>query len=126
MSLAPPVKFVVVGAGGYLLNLGVFALLYELGAPYLFASVAAYTISNACMYLGNRYFTFDLGHEGFWAAYARYALVGVAVVVLNAALLAAFVELAGLHPTLAQALSLILLTPLAFVLNKRWTFQLAR
>jgi putative flippase GtrA len=45
---------------------------------------------------------------------------------LNAALLAALVELAALHATLAQALSLLVLTPVAFYLNRRWTFRLAR
>ena len=126
MTLAQPVKFVIVGSAGFVVNLAVFALLYTLGIPYLADSIASYAISNALMYIGNRYFTFSLGHEGFWAAYARYAVVGGAIVGLNAALLAAFVELAGLHATLGQALSLIALTPVAFYLNKRWTFQLTR
>jgi hypothetical protein len=39
------------------------------------------------MYLGSRHFTFRLGHEGFWAAYLRYMLVGV-VTVLTAVILA--------------------------------------
>lgn len=126
MTLPQPVKFLVVGAAGFIVNLAAFALLYELGVPYLAASIASYAISNALMYIGNRYFTFGLSHEGFWAAYARYAIVGGVIVGLNAALLAAFVELAGLHAALGQALSLIVLTPVAFYLNKRWTFQLTR
>jgi putative flippase GtrA len=76
------------------------------------------------MYLGNRYFTFRLGHDGFWSAYARYLLVGLVVVVLNAAVLALLVEVVGLDETLAQALSLLAVTPVAFVLFKRWTFGL--
>jgi putative flippase GtrA len=76
------------------------------------------------MYLGNRYFTFQLGHEGFWGAYLRYMLVGIVVVVLNAAVLAALVEGAGFEPRLGLAVSLILITPVAFVLFKRWTFRL--
>jgi putative flippase GtrA len=126
VTLAQPVKFLLVGAAGFLVNLAVFALLYEFGVAYLVASIASYAISNALMYLGNRYFTFALGHEGFWAAYARYAIVGGVIVGLNVAVLAVLVELAGLHATLGQALSLIVLTPVAFYLNKRWTFQLAR
>lgn len=125
MTLEPPVKFLLVGAAGFVVNLAVFALLYELGTPYVAAAIASYAISNALMYLGNRYFTFTLGHEGFWAAYARYAIVGVVIVGLNAAVLAVLVEAAGLQATLAQAASLLVLTPVAFLLNKRWTFQLA-
>jgi putative flippase GtrA len=116
------VKFVAVGAGGYGVNLAAFALLFARGAPYGAASVAAYLVSSALMYLGNRYFTFRLGHDGFWAAYVRYSLVGVLVAALNLGLLAALVEIAGLDPRLGQALSLVLITPVAFVLNRRWTF----
>jgi putative flippase GtrA len=126
VTLAQPVRFVLVGAAGYAVNLAVFAALYELGVPYLADSVASYAISNGLMYLGNRYFTFGLGHKGFWPAYGRYALVGVAIVGLNALLLAMFVEVLGTRATLGQALSLLVLTPVAFALNKRWTFQLER
>lgn len=124
--MAPPVRFVLVGAAGFVVNLAMFALLYEAGMPYLAASISSYATSNALMYVGNRYFTFALGHDGFWAAYARYAVVGGVIVGLNAAVLAVLVEVAGLHAVLGQALSLLVLTPVAFSLNKRWTFQLAR
>ena len=125
MTVAQPLKFVVVGAGGYVVNLAIFALLYAADVPYVGASIGAYFVSNALMYLGNRYFTFALGHEGFWAAYLRYAVVGVAVAALNALVLAFLVEVLDVHATPAQALSLLLITPVAFVLNKRWTFRLA-
>jgi putative flippase GtrA len=76
------------------------------------------------MYLGNRYFTFWLGRLGFWSAYARYLLVGLLVAGLTAIVLTFFVEVLGVHPTLGQALALLVVTPVAFVLIKRWTFQL--
>lgn len=122
--VAQPVRFVVVGTAGYGVNLGVYALLVAAAVPYVAASVASYLVSNALMYLGNRYFTFRLGHDGFWGAYARYLLVGFVVVALNAAVLAFLVEVVGLDETLAQALSLLAVTPVAFVLFKRWTFRL--
>jgi putative flippase GtrA len=123
-ALAQPAKFVAVGAGGYVANLVAFAGLYDIGMPYIVASVLSYLIANALMYLGNRYFTFRLGHEGFWGAYLRYMLVGGVVVGLNAAILAALVEGTGIDPRLGLAISLLLITPVAFVLFKRWTFRL--
>ena len=123
-SVARPVRFLVVGAAGYGVNLAAFAVLVAAGVRYLAASVASYLVSNALMYLGNRYFTFRLGHEGFWAAYARYMIVGLVVAAMNAAVLAVLVEGLGLDETLAQALSLLAVTPPAYVLFKRWTFQL--
>jgi len=124
MNVAQPVRFVAVGAAGYGVNLVAFAALYAAGTPYAAASVVAYLVSNALMYLGNRYFTFRLGHVGFWSAYARYLLVGLLVGGLTAIVLTFFVEELGLQPTLGQALALLVVTPVAFVLIKRWTFQL--
>jgi putative flippase GtrA len=123
-GVGQPVRFLVVGSGGYVVNLAVFAGLDALGTPYVPASVLSYAVANALMYLGNRYFTFRLGHEGFWGAYARYMLVGAIVVGLNAAILAALVEGTGINAVLGQAISLLLITPVAFVLFKRWTFRI--
>ena len=121
---AQPIRFLIVGAAGYGVNLAVFTGLIGLGMEYVTASIASYAVSNALMYLGNRYFTFGLSHEGFWAAYLRYMVVGSVVVGLNAGVLAALVEGTGLDARIAQAISLLVVTPVAFVLFKRWTFQL--
>jgi putative flippase GtrA len=43
---------------------------------------------------------------------------------LNVGILAALVEGTGLDSRLALAISLLLVTPVAFVLFKRWTFQI--
>ena len=123
-GLPQPVKFVLVGAGGYAVNVAAFAALFGLGVAYLAASLSAYFVSNALMYLGNRYFTFELAHDGFVAAYVRYVAVGAVVAVLTALLLTLLVEGLGTDPRLGQALALAAVTPVAFVLNKRWTFRL--
>jgi putative flippase GtrA len=122
--VAQPLRFLTVGAGGYVVGLLVFAVLYAAGAPYAGASGAAYLFANALMYVGNRYFTFRLGHAGFWKAYARYLAVGVLVAVVNAALLSVLVETTGVDARVGQAVSLLLLAPFAFALFKRWTFRL--
>jgi putative flippase GtrA len=120
---ARPARFLVVGAAGYVVNVATFALLVGAGMKYVPASAVSYLVSNALMYLGNRYFTFRLGHGGFWAAYLRYILVGLVVIAMNAAVLTVFVEGLGLDETLAQALSLLVVTPPAYFLFKRWTFR---
>ena len=76
-AAAQPAKFVLVGAGGYVVNLAVFALPRRRAAsPYIPNSIVSYFVANALMYLGNRYFTFRLGNDGFWSAYLRYMIVG--------------------------------------------------
>ena len=122
-AAAEPARFLIVGAGGYAVNLGIFAALHTTGLTYVLNSIVSYFMANALMYLGNRYFTFSLGHDGFWLAYVRYILVGLVVAGLNAIVLAILVETAGLYAVYAQAISLLLITPVAFVLNKRWTFR---
>jgi putative flippase GtrA len=122
-ALGQPARFVLVGAGGYAANLALFAAFYSLGTAYLAASITAYFVSNGFMYVGNRYFTFELGHDGFLSAYGRYVLVGAVVVALNGVLLVGLVEAAGAEPPLGQTIALAAITPVAFLLNKRWTFS---
>ena len=123
-AAAEPAKFLIVGAGGYVVNLAVFALLETTRPSYFFNSIVSYLIANALMYLGNRYFTFRLGNEGFWSAYLRYMVVGAVVAGLNAVILAALVEGTGIDPRIGVAISLLIVTPVAFVLFKRWTFRI--
>jgi putative flippase GtrA len=124
VKAAEPAKFVLVGTAGYFINLGVFSALYAGGMAYLPASIISYFVANTAMYLGNRYFTFRLGHEGFWGTYVRYLVTGAVVGGLNVGILAALVEGTGIDPRLGQAISLLLITPVAFVLFKRWTFRI--
>jgi putative flippase GtrA len=123
--LGQPARFVLVGIGGFGLNVGAFSVLFGLGAWYVAASFLAYLLSNAAMYVGNRYFTFGLSHDGFVGAYVRSVAVGGVVAGLTVVLLAALVEGLGLDPRPAQALALTVLVPLAFVLSKRFAFRLA-
>lgn len=122
-GVGQPLRFVLVGACGYVVNLLGFAALFASGMRYVGASVTAYFISNVLMYLGNRYFTFRLGHVGFWSAYVRYLIVGLVVAGLTVAVLVPLVDVVGLHPTLGQGLALLIVTPIAFILFKRWTFR---
>ena len=123
-AAAQPARFLIVGAGGFVLNLVVFSLLHAAGVAYIVNSIISYFIANAVMYLGNRYFTFRLGHDGFWSAYLRYMIVGAVVAGLNAAILAALVQGTGIDSRIGVAISLLLITPVAFVLFKRWTFRI--
>jgi putative flippase GtrA len=123
-AAAQPARFLLVGAGGFVVNLAMFALLHAVGVAYIANSIISYFIANAVMYIGNRYFTFRLGHSGFWSAYLRYMIVGAVVAVLNAGILAALVQGTGIDSRIGVAISLLLITPVAFVLFKRWTFRI--
>ena len=123
-AAAQPARFLVVGAGGYAVNLAIFAALHTTGLAYVLNSIVSYFMANAVMYVGNRYFTFRLGHDDFWNAYLRYMIVGAFVAGLNAGILAALVQGTGIDSRIGVAISLLLMTPVAFVLFKRWTFRI--
>ena len=124
MAAAQPAKFLIVGAGGYAVNLAIFAALHTTGVTYVLNSIVSYFVANALMYVGNRYFTFRLRHDGFWSAYLRYIIVGAVVAGLNTGILAALVQGTGIDSRIGVAISLLVVTPIAFVLFKRWTFRI--
>jgi len=122
--LGQPLKFLVVGTGGYVINLVAFYFLYEAQVIYQVASAVSYIIANFLMYFGNRYYTFQLGHEGLWSALTRYLMVGFLVAGLTVIVLVILVDVGGLHPMFGQGVALLIVAPIAFTLFKRWTFQM--
>jgi len=73
-------------------------------------------------YTWNRLWTFrdQRGHAGYQGL--RFLVVSVAVYVANLLLLSALVW-AGMGKIVAQALAIVLVTPLNFVGNKLWSFR---
>jgi putative flippase GtrA len=117
------VKFATVGASGYVVNLSVFATLVEVaGLHYLVAAVCSFLVAVTNNYTWNRLWTFrnQRGH----VAYQGMRFLVVSVVALGANLL--FLEVlvsVGLGKIPAQAIAIILVTPLNFVGNKLWSFR---
>ena len=48
-AAAQPARFLVVGAGGYAVNLAIFAGLHTTGLTYVLNSIVSYFIANALM-----------------------------------------------------------------------------
>ncbi len=116
-------KFLVVGASGYVVNLVVYALLLNAAnLHYLAAATASFLVAVANNYLWNRLWTFR-GQRGN-VAYQGMRFFVVAVVSLGANLLVlqALVGL-GAGKVVAQAIAIVLVTPLNFLGNKLWSFR---
>ena len=116
-------KFGLVGASGYAVNLIVFALLTEAGGlHHLLAAVGAFCVAVSNNFVLNRSWTFGArdGHAGFQAA--RFFAVSLVGLGFNLALLELFVSAAGVPELPAQALAVAMATPVNFVGNKLWTF----
>ena len=115
-------RFATVGASGYVVNLAVYTLLVKgAGLHYLLAAVCSFLVAVTNNYTWNRLWTFrgQRGHVAYQGL--RFLVVSTLALGANLALLAALVEL-GVGKVLAQAIAIVLVTPLNFVGNKLWSF----
>ena len=115
-------RFCTVGASGYVVNLVVFTLLlHGAGVHYLLAATLSFLVAVTNNYTWNRLWTFrgQRGHVGYQGL--RFLVVSTLSLCANLVLLALLVRL-GLAEVLAQAIAIVLVTPLNFVGNKLWSF----
>jgi putative flippase GtrA len=118
------VKFFLVGGSGYVVNLAVFTLAFELGnLHHLVAATIAFGVAVTNNFWWNRHWTFAArgGHAGFQAA--RFLAVSVGAFLFAAAVLELLVTIASVPEVPAQAISVVAATPLNFVGNKMWSFS---
>jgi dolichol-phosphate mannosyltransferase len=116
-------KFCAVGGSGYVVNIVVFSLAVEiLDVHHLTAATLAFLVAVTNNFWWNRHWTFSArdGHAGFQAA--RFLTVSVVAFVLAAVVLEALVTGADMAEIPAQAISIVVATPLNFVGNKMWSF----
>ncbi len=114
-------KFGIVGISGYLLNLGIYALLLGLGAHK--AAVISFIVSATSNYFWNRHWTFvnQKGHFGYQGL--RYLVVTLVALVVNQLWLLVFLDWFGWGKLVSQALAIALIVPVNFLGNKLWSFR---
>jgi putative flippase GtrA len=116
-------KFGLVGASGYLINLGVFALLSGyVGIYHLLAAVGAFAVAVTNNFLWNRYWTFGPGEGPAHFQAARFFAVSLAALGLNLVVLQALVASGIVGELGAQAIAVAVAMPFNFLGNKLWTF----
>jgi dolichol-phosphate mannosyltransferase len=118
------VRFGLVGASGYVVNLIVFSLAVKLLhlAP-LVGATAAFVVAFLNNFAWNRRWTFAASRAAARVQAARFLVVSVVAFVAAAAILQLLITVAGLPTILAQATSIILVTPFSFAGNKLWSFR---
>ena len=115
-------KFCAVGATGYLVNLAVYAFLLDVvGLHYLSAAVGSFLVAVTNNYLWNRLWTFRAQRGAVAYQGMRFFVVSTAALLANLAVLEALVTI-GLGEFVAQAIAIVLVTPVNFVGNKLWSF----
>ena len=115
-------KFSVVGATGYVVNLAVYTLLIEAGLHYNLAALCSFLVAVTNNYTWNRLWTFrgQRGHVAYQGL--RVLIVSAAALVADLLCLQVLVAL-GVGKVPAQAVAIVLVTPLNFVGNKLWSFR---
>jgi dolichol-phosphate mannosyltransferase len=118
------VRFSLVGASGYIINLAVYSALVE-GAElhYLPAAVLAFCVAVTNNFLLNRHWTFKAtsGRASFQAP--RFLVVSLIALGFNLLVLELLVGVIGVHKIAGQAAAVLAATPLNFVGNKLWSFR---
>jgi putative flippase GtrA len=118
------VRFALVGASGYAVNLVVFALaVHALALDFRVAAILAFLVAVTNNFIWNRRWTFAArdGHAGFQAA--RFLVVSLVGFVVSLVVLTVLVDAAELPRVAAQAIAIATATPLGFLGNKLWSFR---
>jgi putative flippase GtrA len=116
-------KFGLVGGSGYLINLGVFALLAgSFSVHHMLAAVGAFCVAVTNNFLWNRYWTFEPGEGPAHFQAARFFAVSLASLGLNLAVLELLVANHVVGELPAQAIAVAVAMPFNFLGNKLWTF----
>ena len=116
-------RFCVVGASGYLVNLVVFTLLvHGTGAHYVVAAVASFCVAWINNFVLNKFWTFNRHGLSPLNQGLRYLAVSVVALAMNLVLLELLVR-AGTPEVPAQAIAIAAVMPVNFLLNRRWSFR---
>ena len=116
-------KFAVVGAVGYLINLAIDHTLLDRGWHYLAAAAISFLVAATSNYTWNRLWTFrdQRGHIG--AQGIRFFVVSLAALGGSLLLNYVLVHTTGMAKFWANAIAIVLVTPLNFIGNKLWSFR---
>jgi putative flippase GtrA len=116
-------RFGAVGAAGYVVNLGVFAVCVHLFAiDYHLSAVIAWAVSVLNNFVLNRHWTFAAKQDHPVMQAVRFFLVSLVAFGFTYVVLVALVD-AGLMKVAAQAVAIAAGTPLSFVGQKLWSFR---
>ena len=135
MSKYQILNFMIVGGIGYVINISIMSILiYWPPAPiftmktsilgqhyFLLPFVISSLIAIACNYLLNKLWTFK-GWSEQSAGFLRYLSMALATLLLDIAVLSAFVDWGHLPPVLAAALAIAIVFVVRFLIARKWVW----
>ena len=116
-------RFCVVGASGYAVNLVVFGLLvHSAGTHHTLAAIGAFLVAWCNNFVLNKWWTFRRHELSATQQGLRYMAVSLVALALNLVVLEILVR-SGLPELPAQAVAIATVMPVNFLLNRRWSFR---
>ena len=118
------VRFLCVGASGYIVNLVSFLILvHPLSASDKLAFVAAAVIAATNNFFWNRHWTFRAKEDHPVRQAVRFFLVSFFVLLIAAGIYSLLVGAGISQHTLADGIAWIIATPVSFIVQKLWSFR---
>ena len=118
------VRFLCVGASGYVVNLATFFILVHSVSPSdTLAFVLAAVIAATNNFFWNRHWTFRATEDHPVRQAVRFFLVSFLVLLLSLGIYKVLVGAGISQHTAADGIAWIIATPLSFVVQKLWSFR---
>jgi len=115
--------FLLVGSANTLIGYVIFGLAYKaLGLNYNIALIIAYIFGIVIGYANHRRVTFKSTSK-HGQAFTRFVMTYLLIYAVNAGLLIGFSEWGGLDPLIGQAIAIVLVTLISFVIQRTWVFK---
>lgn len=114
-------RFCLVGASGYAVNLAVYSAVLTAGVHFQIAATIAFLVAASSNYVWNRVWTFGSRQTRILGQSLRALTVSALSLGANQLFLVVLVA-AGAGHLPAQAVAIVLVTPFSFAANKLWAF----
>lgn len=115
-------KFCVVGGIGYVVNLAVFTALVDTHLHYLIAATCSFVVAASGNYFLNRHWTFADRRAHVGVQGLQFLVVSALALGANLLVLHLLVQ-GGVGERVAQAVAIVVATPLNFLGNRLWSFR---
>jgi putative flippase GtrA len=118
------IRFLCVGASGYIINLAVFAfLLHVAGVADTVSFVLAAVIASTNNFIWNRHWTFSAKEDHPFGQAVRFFVVSLVVLLFATGIYRLLVTVGLDKKVVADGIAWIVATPLSFVVQKLWSFK---
>lgn len=119
------VKYCLVGASGFLVNLLIYIILVEnVHIHYMLGATISFAVAVTNNFVFNKYWTFNGSQGDTFIQASRFLVVSVTSLALNLLVLRLLIEDFGVRNKIsAQAGAIALVTALNFLGNKLWSFR---